>query len=319
MKNQPVRNEFVRIVFGTILAGITGNFLAQWGIRFAMDPDFRAACAEFSPARLTLVVGAVLTYALVALARYLFLLLRPLPPRDVALDPEAKAFSLADHLLLVPIFHSSVRVSIATAVVVAVFVFALLIPFVPPFLIGVVMAITVVGWLVLFAARYAGIKESVDRSMDQILATLGSQIEDTIFEARGHKKDYRLRCQVMVYDPKARALVPGSSYRMTGEPDSALTLGPRQCVRGRAYTEAEPYLSNPYDPEALGLSPEQIDKMPGIRWMAAFPILDDDKEPVGCLSIDCNKGVPQEWLDKIVDFCHATASAMGIIGSLEKR
>ncbi len=271
-----------------------------------------------SPQLQLAVIPLGLLVLLIVLLRYSLLLTGPLPRHNVERYPEKKSFSLRDKLLLVPLFHSAVRVTVGCGAAVSLAVLMVGLAFIPSNWLALLMIVVVAGWFVLYWAGYAGIKEVLERSVDQMLVTFCAQMEETVCEALGHDQ-YRLRCHITLYDQERSGLVPGPCYRMEGEPDCDLIVGPNQCVRGIAFTSRRPHLQSGYDPLALGFSEEQASKMPKIEWMAAFPILDEEDRALGTLGVDCNLALPEEWLDKVKDFGHGMASGMGIVLSLRQR
>lgn len=263
-----------------------------------------------------LIPTVAIVYLVCMVAFYLNRLTQVLPPTEVTLPPRLK-FSWLDWIFLYAVFQSSVRIIIASGLVMGILITLITSSSLPTILLSLLVVLVVLNTVREFATRHGGIKEAVEYLVDQLLFALGAQIELAIKEALG-AEDYRLRCQIMLLDPQEQRLELKHGYHMAGEPDWDLPLGPNQCVRGLAFSQSKPMLRNPYDPENLGLDESQLAKLPQISWMAAFPLLfRGEHKSFGVLSVDCNHPVAQEWLDKILDFTHAMSSSIAIVYNIK--
>lgn len=255
---------------------------------------------------------AVILYVPSMAVYYLYRLTEIPPAREVTVRRTLK-FTWVDRLFLYPVFRSSVRIIIGSGLLMTILILVIGAPFLPPILLFCLVLLVVLNTLREFNSRHGAIGEAVEFLIDQLLFALGAQIELTVKEALG-TEDYRLRCQIMLLDPQEQRLELKHGYHMAREPDENLPISPTQCIRGFTFTQRRRALSNPYAPEKLGFSKEQCDKLPQISWMAAFPLLlRPEEQSFGVLSVDCNRAVAQEWLDKILDFGQAISIGIAIV------
>jgi hypothetical protein len=92
-----------------------------------------------------------------------------------------------------------------------------------------------------------------------------------------------------------------------------MEIGATQGIVGKVYKERRPMGLSPYQPNLLNLAPNQIEQIPvDIKWKLCFPLL-CDHHVFGVLAIDSESPLEKKWLDKILDFAHATITAIGIL------
>jgi hypothetical protein len=177
---------------------------------------------------------------------------------------------------------------------------------------GILIFIVATDIILQFYVATGDVRNSLNRSIAQLMVTLGRQIELTLEEALGNK-DSRLRIRILIYNPDEARLFVKYHYEMSGEPDLGMSVGIRQGVVGRVFTYGRPWMFNPYNPNKLGFSKEQIDQMPSnIKWKMGHPLLCNHR-PFGVIAIDCDSDLELVWLDKILDFTHAIAISISIL------
>jgi len=163
-----------------------------------------------------------------------------------------------------------------------------------------------------FYVAAGDIRNSLNRSISQLIASLGGQIDLTLQEVHGDIA-IRLRIRVLILDPQDQTFITRYQYGMDGEPDKDLPLGIHQGVAGRVFQEGRPWMQKPYRPETLGFSEDQIRLIPqNIRWKMGLPLLCDHR-PFGVLAIDCDKELDQPILDRILDLTHGITTGVAIL------
>jgi hypothetical protein len=268
-------------------------------------------------ARVAMIIGAVAgaAFAITLVWRWWKRQLEKWPAREVAVDPRRR-ISSGYASLLFSWLRRVAQVVTRSRLVLTYIVLAIVGPFVPP-LLYFFLVLTVV-WITLrdFYAVSSATRETAEILVSELLLTLGRGVEELMREALA-RRDFRIRCQIMLLEPETGTLRLRYAYHMAGEPDFDLSLRPGQGVQGRVIAQATPLLASPYDPKSLGLSASQIETLPWISWVAAFPLRSAvDGEVIGVLGIDCDRSVPMEWLDKMLDHVRSTADAIALVGSL---
>ena len=163
-----------------------------------------------------------------------------------------------------------------------------------------------------FFVATGDIRNSLNRSISQLIVTLGHQIELTLQEALGQTTN-RLRIRVLLLDPEDHKFNSKYEYGMNGEPDINLRIGINQGVAGRVFSEGRPLMRKPYKPKDLGFSDDQLRLIPkNIRWKMALPLLYDHK-PFGVLAIDCDKDLDLIRLGKILDYTLGITNGASIL------
>ena len=180
------------------------------------------------------------------------------------------------------------------------------------FLHSLLVFIVAVDIFLQFYVANADIRNTLHRSIVQLLFTLGQQIEFSLKEALGDEP-FRLRIGVFLYNNEDNRLHVIYHYNMDGEPDLDLDIGAKQGVLGRVLTDGKPWLQCPYDTEQLGFNQDQMNKIPkSIKWQMGLPLL-CNHVPFGVVAIDCDKIVDFDWLDKILDFSHGMTISTSIL------
>ncbi len=163
-----------------------------------------------------------------------------------------------------------------------------------------------------FYVATGDIRNSLNRSIAQIMVTLSRQIDLTLKETHGLSSN-RLRMRILILDPKYNKFNTKYEYGMEGEPDMNLQIGVNQGIAGRVFAEGRPYMRTPYNPEELGFSSEQLKDIPtSIRWKMGLPLIYDHK-PFGVLAIDCDFDLSIASLGKILDYTLGIANSLSIL------
>lgn len=238
-------------------------------------------------------------------------------PREVTQEAR-RSVTFLDYLFFYFLLHSSARQIAASGALMIAVILLIASPFLPAALTFALILLVFWHSTREFFTRNAYSGEIKYQLIDQLLFSLGRHLESSIGEAL-QGKALTVRCQIMLYYPHKHRLVLRQGYQMEGAPDWQLDVAPSQCLRGRVFRSGEPALERPYRPETLGFSEEQLKVLPQLSWMAAFPLVWHRKQSFGVLSIDCDREVPQEWLDKLLDFSHAISiSISAIYGTLHR-
>ncbi len=157
------------------------------------------------------------------------------------------------------------------------------------------------------------IRDTISKMLEQIVESFASQIDLLIFEALGGEKQYDTRIYILLYSSTTQNFHMKYSYNMMGFPDYKMEIGSTQGIVGRVFKSSRPMGLVKYDPNQLNLSPNQIERIPvDIKWKLCFPLL-CDHHVFGVLAIDSNSPLEKKWLDKILDFAHATITAVAIL------
>lgn len=239
------------------------------------------------------------------------------PAKSVKERNPPKHFKLWQRIIGLPLIWSQFRLTIVTGILVVLIIMIHAIRTVFSIEHGVLIFIAFVSVFIQFYAQTGDVRNTLDRTLSQMLYSLGQQIDFTLREALGETL-FHVRIRILLYDSKDQKLYIRYHYGMDGEPDLELRVGANQGVIGRVFSaeQPRPLLQFPYGPRDLGFSQEQLDKMPqNIKWKMGLPLLNDHK-PFGVLAIDADTVLAPEWLDKILDYVHASASAISVVMSL---
>lgn len=156
------------------------------------------------------------------------------------------------------------------------------------------------------------VRNNLRKTILQLLYSLGSEIELVLFEALGHRRSV-LRIGIFTYSNEDQKLHLRYAYQMAGDSDFRLSLKVDQGVEGKTFSTKVPKLFTPFNRKKLGYTKQQQKLIPlDIKWKMAFPLW-ENHEPYGVLMMDCNYKLEKIWLDKMLDFVHATTIAASII------
>ena len=226
--------------------------------------------------------------------------------------PVGHEFKKWQRRLGIPLFWSQLRLTVLSGIVVIALVIFHAIRTKFGVEHGFLIFIITTDIFLQFYVSTGDIRNSLNRSISQLIISLVRQIEITLKEALGDI-DIRLRLRVLIYNPRSDIFTTVYHYNMEGEPDINLGIGIKQGVVGRVFKDGRPWMLFPYRPEDLGFSKDQIDQMPtSIKWKMGLPLL-CNHHPFGVLAIDCDKVIDKVWLDKILDFAHAIAISISVL------
>jgi hypothetical protein len=237
---------------------------------------------------------------------------RPLPTYEVTIELRYK-FRWWEKILLLPLVHSRGSLSISVACLLLVPLVVLMGSSTPllPLLAASIGQIIIA--FVVFYQMTASMRETVDRTVSEILNTLGMQAELMVAEATG-KLGAHVRCYIMLFFPWDCQLRTRYTFKMAGDPDSGLALGMNQGVEGRAFASDRPSLQHPFDATKLGFGPEQLSRIPAyIKWKVAFPVHGPGGRPLGVLAMDGDDDLATPWIDKFEAYAAAISVAIGIL------
>jgi len=229
--------------------------------------------------------------------------------KDVT-SPKQEKLSTKQKLLGFQYMLSQLRNSFIATLLLIIAIILLTGPYITWWALAVIIFIIVIDSIREFYVSTGFMRRSIENAIVQIITTLGKQLDLMAREALG-ENDFKIRCYLMLR--KEDFLYVRYSYRMAGDPDWEMGIGINQGIEGRVYNSGKPWGKTPYDPEELGFSEEQINKIPkNIKWKLGFPI-SPNQQAIGVLIIDCDTVLEMEWLDKILDFAHGITSCISTI------
>lgn len=234
--------------------------------------------------------------------------------REVTAEPSRRA-SLVNPPVFIRWLRGIMRIVWGSTLVWIYLMLVITGPFLPPLISFASVLLAVWATLQEFYATGAHTQEALQHVLDQLLLTLGGQVEEMVAASLGHR-DSRVGCQILVHHPESRGLIPTHTYHMTGRSDRDMRVDADQGIRGRVLSTGRPHLANPYVPQSDGFSKEEVAGLPRIIWLAAWPLLGLDDEPFGVLTVDCDHKVGQDWLGKLVAYGSAMSHGISIVHAL---
>ena len=257
----------------------------------------------FLPLMIILFVGLIIIA--------LFLGSRPFPIQNVN-EPVGHRFNRWQRIIGLPSFWSQFRLTIASGlVVISILLYhSIRTSFGIEHL--VLISIVATDIFLQFYVATGDIRNSLNRSISQLVMTLGQQIELVLQETYG-QTHFRLRIRVLILDNDDQKFSSLYEYKMDGEPDINLRIGIAQGVAGRVFADKKPWMQKPYKPEELGFSEEQLSLIPrNIKWKMVFPLLSDHTS-FGVLAIDCDKDLNRTKLGKILDYTLGITNGLSVL------
>ena len=235
--------------------------------------------------------------------------------REVTLDPRTKGSLVNGHVILA-LLRTSAKILTRSRLAITSLVLLVSGPFLPPVLLFILTFMVVWSVMREFYGGGRRVQEAAEYLVDQLLFSLGRWAESVVEAALG-QADFWLRCQIMAFDAETERLVLTHGYHMVEDPDKYLSIAPGQGIAGRAFSQRAAYLGHPADSGAWDLLEEQRAKLRSLSWIMAFPLLGaEGQQPQGVLTIDCDRDLNQDWLDKLYDYSLAMSRSIDVVYSL---